>query len=179
MAEMRLQPANALGNRRERSYVDAGVEIRVLGPLAVASGGAEVHLGGRKQRTVLALLAAEVGKAVSVDALIDGVWGEEPTPGARSTLQTYVSNLRAAIGDIIVREDSGYRLATDPGTWTPFNSSKPLRTPPISSKPIRQRRHSGSGRRSRSGEGTPTQTWRRRFRSRWRRAGSKSCACAR
>ncbi|TML83337.1 MAG: hypothetical protein E6G09_08780, partial [Actinobacteria bacterium] len=90
------------------------VEIRVLGPLEVASDGADVHLGGRKQRTVLALLAAEVGKPVTVDALIDGVWGEEPTPGARSTLQTYVSNLRAVIGDIIVRDDGGYRLATDP-----------------------------------------------------------------
>ncbi|MFL5918459.1 MAG: protein kinase domain-containing protein [Gaiellaceae bacterium] len=91
------------------------MEIRVLGPLEVASAGTDVQLGGRKQRTVLALLAAEVGKPVTVDALIDGVWGEEPTPGARSTLQTYVSNLRAAIGDIIVRDDGGYRLATDPG----------------------------------------------------------------
>ena len=114
MAELQLQPAKALGTRREGSYVDVGVEIRVLGPLAVASDGAEVHLGGRKQRTVLALLAAEVGKAVSVDALIDGVWGEEPTQGARSTLQTYVSNLRAAIGDVIVRDDGGYCLAADP-----------------------------------------------------------------
>ena len=63
---------------------------------------------------MLALLAAEVGKPVSVDTLIDGVWGDEPTAGARSTLQTYVSNLRAAIGDVIVRDDGGYRLAADP-----------------------------------------------------------------
>ena len=73
-----------------------------------------VRLGGPKQRTVLALLAAEVGKSVSVDALIDGVWGDEPTAAARSTLQTYVSNLRAAIGDVIVRDDGGYRLTADP-----------------------------------------------------------------
>ncbi|MGZ4356049.1 MAG: nSTAND1 domain-containing NTPase, partial [Gaiellaceae bacterium] len=91
------------------------MEIRVLGPLEVASDGAGIPLGGRKQHTVLALLAAKVGKPVTVEALIDGVWGEEPTPGARSTLQTYVSNLRAAIGDIIVRDDGGYRLAIDPG----------------------------------------------------------------
>jgi WD40 repeat protein/DNA-binding SARP family transcriptional activator len=90
------------------------VEIRVLGPLEVRSNGVDARLGGRKQRTVLALLAAEVGKRVSVDALIDGVWGEEPTTAARSTLQTYISNLRAAIGDVIVREGGAYRLATDP-----------------------------------------------------------------
>ncbi len=115
MSELQLRRPDGLGTRGERSYVQADVEIRVLGPLEVASAGADIPLGGRKQRTVFALLAAEVGKPVTVDALIDGVWGEEPTPGARSTLQTYVSNLRAVIGDIIVRDDGGYRLATDPG----------------------------------------------------------------
>ncbi len=114
MTETRLRETSALGTGGDRSYVDAGVEIHVLGPLEVLSHGVEVRLGGRKQRTVLALLAAEVGKRVSVDALIDGVWGDEPTAAARSTLQSYVSNLRAAIGDVIVRDDGGYRLAADP-----------------------------------------------------------------
>jgi DNA-binding SARP family transcriptional activator len=111
---MQLRRPDGLGTGGERPYLEADVEIRVLGPLAVASDGGDILLGGRKQRTVLALLTAEVGKPVTVDALIDGVWGEDPTPGARSTLQTYVSNLRTAIGDIIVREDGAYRLATDP-----------------------------------------------------------------
>src|SRR3954471_6394482 len=114
MSELQLAQPDALGTAAEQSYVHPDVEIRVLGPLEVARQAAQVQLGGRKQRTVLALLAAEVGKRVSVDALIDGVWGEEPTAGARSTLQTYVSNLRGAIGDVIVRDDGGYRLATDP-----------------------------------------------------------------
>jgi class 3 adenylate cyclase len=55
-----------------------------------------------------------VGKAVSVDELIDGLWGDEPTPGARSTLQTYVSNLRHELGDVIVHDGGGYRLDVDP-----------------------------------------------------------------
>jgi DNA-binding SARP family transcriptional activator len=111
MAQLQL---GALGSAREPAYGLGIVQVRVLGPIEVLSNGFDVRLGGRKQRTVLALLAAEVGKVVSVDALIDGVWGEEPTPGARSTLQTYVSNLRGAIGDVIVREHGGYRLAVDP-----------------------------------------------------------------
>jgi WD40 repeat protein/DNA-binding SARP family transcriptional activator len=114
MAQTELRPSNALVTDSERSYREPDVEIRVLGPLDVRSDGVGVRLGGRKQRTVLALLAADVGKRVSVDALIDGVWGEEPTTAARSTLQTYVSNLRAAIGDVIVRDDGGYRLVADP-----------------------------------------------------------------
>ena len=113
MTKTELRANSALGIGLERSYLEPDVEIRVLGPLEVRSNGVNVSLGGRKQRTVLALLATDVGKRVSVDALIDGVWGEEPTTAARSTLQTYVSNLRTAIGDVIVRDDGGYRLAAD------------------------------------------------------------------
>jgi WD40 repeat protein/DNA-binding SARP family transcriptional activator len=98
----------------EASYRPSDVKVRVLGPIEVLHDGVDVRLGGRKQRRVLALLAAEVGKPVSVDALIDGVWGDDPTAGARSTLQTYVSNLRTAIGDVIVRDGGGYRLTADP-----------------------------------------------------------------
>src|SRR2546422_4942066 len=54
--------------------------------------------------TTLFRSVSEVGKIVSVDALIDGLWGDEPTPAARSTLQTYISNLRSAVGDVILRE---------------------------------------------------------------------------
>jgi DNA-binding SARP family transcriptional activator len=107
------QPARRIGTSAETSYRRSDLKVRVLGPLEVLTDDGGVRLGGPKQRTVLALLAAEVGKSVSVDALIDGVWGDAPTAGARSTLQTYVSNLRAAIGDVIVRDDGGYRLTAD------------------------------------------------------------------
>jgi WD40 repeat protein/DNA-binding SARP family transcriptional activator len=108
------RPAGGLGTPAETTYGRSDLKVRVLGPLEVVSDDGDVRVGGPKQRTVLALLAAEAGKSVSVDALIDGVWGDEPTAGARSTLQTYVSNLRAAIGDFIVRDDGGYRLTADP-----------------------------------------------------------------
>ncbi len=114
MSDTQLRPTSELATPSEASYRGSTVKVRVLGALEVLSNGAGVRLGGPKQRTVLALLAAEVGKPVSVDTLIDGVWGDEPTGGARSTLQTYVSNLRAAIGDVIVRDEGGYRLAADP-----------------------------------------------------------------
>ena len=111
---MQLRPTSGLVTPSETSYRASDLKLRVLGPLEVLSNGVDVRLGGPKQRTVLALLAADVGKSVSIDTLVDGVWGDEPTAGARSTLQTYVSNLRAAIGDFIVRDDGGYRLAADP-----------------------------------------------------------------
>src|SRR3712207_4410661 len=86
------------------------LELRVLGPLEARVGGSPVRLGGRKQRTALALLAADAGKVVATDDLIDGVWGDEPTAAARSTLHTYISNLRQGLGDVIVRDGGGYRL---------------------------------------------------------------------
>ncbi|MBD0338688.1 MAG: winged helix-turn-helix domain-containing protein [Thermoleophilia bacterium] len=91
------------------------MHIRVLGPLEVLRDGAPVPLGSRKQRTALALLAAEAGKAVSVEALIDALWGDEPTSGARSTLQTHISNLRHELEAVIVHENGAYRLDVEPG----------------------------------------------------------------
>jgi DNA-binding SARP family transcriptional activator len=95
MRETQLRSASGLVTPGAASYRAPELKVRVLGPLEVLSNGDDVRLGGPKQRMVLALLAAEVGKPVSVDTLIDGVWGDEPTAGARSTLQTYVSNLRS------------------------------------------------------------------------------------
>ncbi len=103
-----------LGDASQGAY-GARVEIRLLGPVEAVRDGARLTLGGPKQRTVLALLAAHAGNVVSTDSLLEGLWGESPTPGARSTLQTYVSNLRTELGDVIVREGGGYRLDIDSG----------------------------------------------------------------
>lgn len=87
------------------------VDIRALGPLQASSGGEPVTLGGSKQRTVLALLIASDGQPVSDDVLIDGVWGDAASAGSRSSLQTYISNLRRALGhDVLPRVLDGYRL---------------------------------------------------------------------
>ena len=85
-------------------------EVRVLGPIQVARDGSACALGGPKQQTVFGLLVAAEGRSVSVDALTDGLWGERPPRAARSTLQSYVSNLRRALGEVIVWEGQGYRL---------------------------------------------------------------------
>jgi DNA-binding SARP family transcriptional activator len=86
-------------------------EFRILGPLAVVRGDHEVELGGSKQRALLAILLLRRGEVVSVDRLVDELWGEAPPPGAAKTLQVYVSRLRRALGDgLLVRRGSGYSL---------------------------------------------------------------------
>ena len=108
-ADALLKQWNGAGPRAYRPRVD----FRVLGPVAAFVDGKPVGLGGPKQRTVLALLLLDAGRAVPADVLIDGVWGDEPTPAAKSTLQSYVFNLRSAVGDRLVTERGGYRLAVD------------------------------------------------------------------
>ncbi len=91
------------------------LEFSVLGPLRVASHGAPLPLGGPKQRCVLAMLLLEPNRVVSVDRLIDGVWGDEPHERATSTLQVYVSNLRKLLGpERILTERPGYRAVVTP-----------------------------------------------------------------
>ena len=111
----------AIGAQDSRAAGAAGADVRkhslqlrVLGPLEALSDGVALTLGGRKERTALALLAAHVGTVVATDDLIDGIWGDEPTTAARSTLHTYISNLRSRVGDVIVHDGGGYRLEIEP-----------------------------------------------------------------
>ena len=58
------------------------VEFRILGPVRALHGPADLELGGRQQRLVLALLLARAGSVVSVTELIDTIWDEEPPTSA-------------------------------------------------------------------------------------------------
>jgi DNA-binding SARP family transcriptional activator len=67
------------------------VDLLVLGPVEVWNHGEPVPIGGPKQRAILALLAAEVGHPVSLDRMLDDVYGEEATEGARRSARTFIS----------------------------------------------------------------------------------------
>jgi DNA-binding SARP family transcriptional activator len=65
-----------------------------LGELQVLVDGREVEIVHQKLRAVLAALLIDVNRVVSVDALIDRVWGENPPKQPREALYSYVSRLR-------------------------------------------------------------------------------------
>jgi DNA-binding response OmpR family regulator len=52
-----------------------GMDVRILGPLEVRAAGRPLPLGGTKQRAVLAMLVLHANQVVSIDYLVDGLWG--------------------------------------------------------------------------------------------------------
>lgn len=85
--------------------------FRVLGPFVVLEDGRPIELSSRKQRALLALLALRAGQVLSVDRLVDDLWGERPPATARHALQVHVSSLRKLLGPTTVAtERPGYVL---------------------------------------------------------------------
>ena len=70
-------------------------EVRLLGPVEVV-GGHPVALAPR-ERALLARLAIDAGRTVTVDRLVDDLWVGDPPASARNALQVYASRLRARI----------------------------------------------------------------------------------
>jgi DNA-binding SARP family transcriptional activator/tetratricopeptide (TPR) repeat protein len=95
-----------------------GVEFGLLGDVEVRVDGHLVDVGHVRQRCVLVVLLVEANRTVSVDQLVDRVWGDRAPQRARETLYNYLSRLRHALGSItevdIVRQPGGYVLTVDP-----------------------------------------------------------------
>jgi DNA-binding SARP family transcriptional activator/tetratricopeptide (TPR) repeat protein len=93
-----------------------GVRIQLLGPVEVRVDGRRVELGTPRERCVLAVLAVDAGHVVSLDTLIDRVWGQEPPLRARNALYVYVARLRQRLAGLlgVPRRSRGYLLDVEP-----------------------------------------------------------------
>src|SRR3954451_6055115 len=92
------------------------MEYRILGPLEVREGGQSLSLGGAKQRALLALLLLNANDVVSVDKIMNELWGESPSKTAASSVQVYVSRLRRTLGSgRIETRPPGYLIRVETG----------------------------------------------------------------
>src|SRR5262245_61385669 len=98
------------------------MDFRILGPLEVEDAeGGSIALGGRQQRVVLAMLLLHPNEVVSVDQLIDSLWGEQPPASAVKTVQILVSRVRKALEQAATNpgavhtHGNGYLLEVAPG----------------------------------------------------------------
>src|SRR6266511_3866968 len=95
----------------------------MLGPLEARRAGRPLRLGSIKHRMLLAKLLLHANQVISTDELIDTVWGEQPPPTVRQSLQNHVAALRRVIEQAgtpagqprtLLTRDPGYLLQVDP-----------------------------------------------------------------
>lgn len=89
------------------------MEIRLLGVVEVTVENRLVPLSAAKQRAVLAMLALAANTPVSIDRIIEGLWGEHAPASAQKLVQQYVSQLRKVLAGgtaEIVTRGRGYEL---------------------------------------------------------------------
>ena len=92
----------------------SGFEFDLLGSLEVSRAGRPVEFGSAKERALLAILVLRLGEVVSIDSLIDVLWGAQLPADPLGSLHVLISRLRKALGaDCIVTRGRGYALSVD------------------------------------------------------------------
>ena len=106
---------NGEGVHEALGELHSAVAFRVLGPIEALVDGENVALGGPRQRALLGLLLLHRGRTVSTGVLIDAIWAGEPPDGAATTIRSYVSKLRGALGEAapVRGSASGYSIAVE------------------------------------------------------------------
>jgi DNA-binding SARP family transcriptional activator len=93
------------------------VRITLLGAVDAWVGAERLALGSPLQRTLFAMLALEAGTAISVDRLVDAMWGESLPGDPRAMVHNYSSRLRKVLltaGVVINKRAAGYVLEVEP-----------------------------------------------------------------
>jgi len=86
------------------------VEVRLLGTVELAVDGRPAALGPAKRRAVLAGLALDANRPVSLDRLAAMAWSGSPPPSAVANLRTHMAALRQFVAGRIVAHPGGYEL---------------------------------------------------------------------
>ena len=95
------------------------VRFRLLGDVEAHVRDQPIAIGYAQLRCVLAVLLVEANHAVSVDQLVDRVWGDRRLPRhPRAAVQHSITLLRTALTPAaevtIARKSAGYQLTVDP-----------------------------------------------------------------
>jgi DNA-binding SARP family transcriptional activator len=85
-------------NRQLRSSKsEAGLHVRLLGPVRITIGGRSVAIASRKARALLSYLALREGTEVPRSVLTELLWGERSDGQARASLRQTLSELRTVL----------------------------------------------------------------------------------
>jgi DNA-binding SARP family transcriptional activator len=96
--------------------------IEAFGGLRILREGEEIRLGPIRPVLILAELIAARGKTVSIDYLVESIWGQDAPYSAVNQIHRHVGELRRLLepglafraeGSFIQRQPNGYRLEID------------------------------------------------------------------
>jgi len=90
------------------------IMIRLLGPMSAHVNNKPVTPSAAKQRQIMALLALNAGRVVTISTLVEELWGDDPPRSFLATLQNYILQIRnrmtaALPGDPGIRQVLGTR----------------------------------------------------------------------
>ena len=96
------------------------VEFRILGPVEVLADGKHHGLGSPRERCLLSILLWELGHPVTLETVMERLWGSERPAEARKTLYSLISRLRGHLREagsdaLVTRSGGWYRLQADRG----------------------------------------------------------------
>ncbi|MET1072133.1 MAG: BTAD domain-containing putative transcriptional regulator, partial [Umezawaea sp.] len=94
---------------------EAVLRLRMLGTVEAFVDGHRIDVGPARQQCVLAALLRDANRRVSVDQLVDRVWGQRPPQRAVGTLHSYLTRVRRALAGVatITRQSGGYVLGVE------------------------------------------------------------------
>jgi len=96
------------------------MHLHLFGPFEMVLDSGPVHLAGRGERALVAVLALSPGRVIADPTLIDQLWSDRDQPvDPVNALQSRVSKVRRALsasgaGPLLTRQRTGYRLDMDP-----------------------------------------------------------------
>jgi DNA-binding SARP family transcriptional activator len=92
------------------------MEFRILGPFEVLDDdGRPVAIPGAKERALLAILLLHANEPVTIERLVDQLWGDTPPATARKSLQVRIAALRRVLPEgALVTRGGSYLIRVDP-----------------------------------------------------------------
>ncbi|GIH15248.1 BTAD domain-containing putative transcriptional regulator [Rugosimonospora africana] len=96
---------------------DAGLRVRILGPLSASLDGRPAGIESAMLRGLLGVLALQQGRTVPVTEIIDVLWGDEPPRTCRQLVHGYVAALRRLLEPERKRRAPATRLRRTAGGY--------------------------------------------------------------
>jgi DNA-binding SARP family transcriptional activator len=115
--------------------MSCGIDFCVLGPLVVRCDDHIIEFSGNRQQVLLSTLLLEANRIVTVDRLVDAMWGATPPVSALSQVRICVSQIRRKLA----AHGGGDMIETHYGSYL-------IRVPPLAMDLYRFERHAELGR---------------------------------